>query len=146
MIETVYLMSDREIDVVDNTLKDKIKNVLDVPGDLQVVDFGQHSLFAAKPLLSKLVAEDENSVAISFSNDIIKYSMAFNKKDYVRAIPAFNKSLVEKARKELDVNILCVSYTLFTFEDNRDMIKAFINTKYEEDIETFMNLISIGDI
>lgn len=141
MLEHIFLMEDGRCNREDI---EKIKNIIDVPGNVSVEEFTSTDFIFSVKFLEKLLDENPNSLAIHISESMFFYAMGFNRKKDLRAISAYDVVSTREARENLDANIFCLNPYMFTFEVYRDMIKTFVNTKCKS-YEIGETILALGE-
>jgi ribose 5-phosphate isomerase B len=135
MRQTVFVASDHDAFQV----KERIVTALSVPSNMTIKDLGtDHDDFPIDfPIYAKMVAdlviETPESKGILLSYAGIGMAIMANKVNGIRAILGINPELAVIGRKEYDANICCVSSRFMSFEIIRDTVRAFLETKYNDD-------------
>lgn len=116
-------------------LKEKIKNYFS--NKIQIFDFGTNSIdsvdypdFAIE--LSKDVANKKFDFGILICGSGIGMSIVANKINGIRAAVCINTELAKLSRLHNNANILCMGAKFTVFEEAKNMIEIFLNTKFEE--------------
>jgi ribose 5-phosphate isomerase B len=148
MNQTVFIASDHDAFEV----KKRLVVAYDVPSNITVKDLGTDNseIPIDFPIYAKMVADmvnetpDSKGVLLSFAG--IEMPMMANKVNGIRAALCMNPEMAIASRKDFDANICCVSSNFMSFEEIRDTVKAFLETKYNDDIVNVRRLYMLDRI
>lgn len=77
------------------------------------------------------VAEDSRALGILCCRSGIGMSIMANRHPKIRAALCFNQDITRKARQHNNANILCLSGDYIQKKEALEMVKIFLNTKFE---------------
>lgn len=110
-----------------NWLKDNEYKVLDMGAyELDLTD--DYTLYAEKVAI--VVADNRNDRGILICGSGVGVDITANKFDGVRASIGINPDQVKAGRSDDDMNILVLAADFISFKDAKEMIKAFLETKF----------------
>ena len=116
-------------------LKEEIKSYLESAGHT-VIDFGTHSTepvdypeFGHKVALSVQKGECETGITLCGSGNGI--NMTSNKYPQIRSAICWKKEIAILAREHNDANICALPARFITKEEAKEIIDAFLHTKFE---------------
>lgn len=110
-----------------NWLKDNEYKVLDMGAyELDLTD--DYTLYAEKVAI--VVADNRNDRGILICGSGVGVDVTANKFDGVRASIGINPDQVKAGRSDDDMNILVLAADFISFKDAKEMIKAFLETKF----------------
>lgn len=118
-------------------VKEYIKKHL-ISKDYTVIDLGSFSEekvdypnFAKK--CTDEVNNDKNSFGILICGSGIGMSISANRVKGIRAALCYNESLAKLSRAHNNANILCLGARFLKLENIEEILKNFLETKFEED-------------
>lgn len=110
-----------------NWLRDNEYKVLDMGAyELDLTD--DYTLYAEKVAI--VVADNRNDRGILICGSGVGVDVTANKFDGVRASIGINPDQVKAGRSDDDMNILVLAADFISFKDAKEMIKAFLETKF----------------
>lgn len=108
-------------------LKDNEYKVLDMGAyELDLTD--DYTLYAEKVAI--VVADNRNDRGILICGSGVGVDVTANKFDGVRASIGINPDQIKAGRSDDDMNILVLAADFISFKDAKEMIKAFLETKF----------------
>lgn len=141
----VYIASDHR----GFSLKEKIKEYLENL-EYRVIDLGNQKYEKdddytdfAIILGEKIVLENTKGILICGSGAGV--CIAANKVRGTRASICMNIKQARESREDDDLNILCLSADLVSEEDNKEIAKTFLQTKFSSDEKHIRRIIKIKD-
>ncbi|MFQ5572751.1 MAG: ribose 5-phosphate isomerase B [Nitrosopumilaceae archaeon] len=118
-------------------VKEKIKNFLEKEG-YNYEDMGVNSEkpsdypdYAFK--VAEKVAKNKNSVGILICGTGIGMSIAANKVKGIRAAVCYDNYSAKMAKKDDNINILCLRARKMPYKKNQEIIKIWLNTSFSKE-------------
>lgn len=83
--------------------------------------------------LVKYIQQKEANLGILLCGSGIGVSMCANRYQNIRAANCSNSISAELARQHNNANVLCIGARLLTYEEAKDIIKAFLSTEFKNE-------------
>jgi ribose 5-phosphate isomerase B len=133
------------------TLKEKIKSYLE-DQKVNLEDCGayildkedDYPLYAAK--VAKKVIENKNNLGILICGSGVGVDIAANKFDGIRASLGKSTDQIRSGRNDDNMNVLVIAADFTKDEEAKDLVKAFIETKFEKADRHLRRLSEIENI